>query len=231
MIDQEVIDDQNYDSNMCAVLVTHSKYDDGLVLDVGASLGFFARNIIRYFPRSRVVSIEPNKSIFDFLCNNVKDLNVIPIQGAVTNGDSEVTFYENYSPNQGVIFKSNYIKYWDNTISNEYKVKGYDFKKLVETLRPNLIKIDIEGYEYFLDYTNLPDSVNTIIMEVHMSDYDELGNSVPSVIDNDLEVYTEIIKTLKNQGFDYINKQNKVSFPWDGTWDGSNQTHIVCVTR
>jgi FkbM family methyltransferase len=230
MINQEVIDDQDYDSDLCAVLVTHSKFRGGMILDVGGSLGYFSKNILKYFPRSRVVSIEPCISNFEFLVKNVEDLNVIPIQGAVTNGESEITFYENYNPNQGVVFMSNYIENWKETIAKQYNVKGYDFKKLLNTLRPNLIKIDIEGYEYFLDFTDLPDSVNTIVMEVHMSDVDEHGNVVPSAVDNDIEKYGEIIRTLKSQGFDYISPP-VVEFPWDGSWNGTNRTHILCITR
>jgi|688.fasta_scaffold718974_1 FkbM family methyltransferase len=230
MIDQEVIDDQDYDSHLCAALVTHSNFTGGIILDIGGSLGYFCHNILKYYPESRVVSIEPCISNFEFLTKNVKDLNVIPIHGAVTNGQDKIMFYENYNPNQGVIFMSNYIEHWKETISDSYIVQGYDFRKILNVFRPNLIKIDIEGYEYFLDYSDLPNSVNTIIMEVHMTDIEGDNTEVLNAIDNDLEVYSEITHTLKSQGFEYI-KPPEVNFPWDGTWDGSNRTHIVCLTR
>ena len=67
-------------------------------------------------------------------------------------------------------------------------------------------------------------------MEVHMSDVDQHGNVVHSVVDNDLEEYGEIIRTLKSQGFDYISPP-VVEFPCDGSWDGTNRTHILCITR
>ena len=227
---QSILDNQNHETDITARLITWSKFHGGLILDIGASLGFFAKNILEYYPNSKVVCIEPSVINFEHLVNNTSGKNVLPIMGAVTNGDKKVIFYENYNPNQGSIFMSNYLKCWNHTIEKNYEVVGYDFKNLINTLQPNLIKIDIEGYEFFLDYTNLPESVNTIIFEIHMSDVTIEGKPISNIIDNDLEVYTKILETLKFQGFKFISAEG-FGIHWDGKWDGSNNTHMACLTR
>jgi FkbM family methyltransferase len=230
MFAQKFLDDQEYDACEAATLVTWSNFGGGLVLDIGASLGFFSKCIIDYYPQSRSIMVEPSKKNFQYLVNNSSDLNVLPIQAAITTGDTEVTFYENYDPSQGSIIMTDHLKVWEKSIKSNYKVKGLDFQKMMNILQPNLIKIDIEGYELFLDYSNLPSSVRTIVMEVHMETTDQFGNILPSVTADSLELYTKITKTLFDQGFEYI-KHTQLEFPFNGSWNGTNQTHIVCFTK
>ena len=93
---QSILDNQNHESDITARLITWSKFHGGLILDIGASLGFFAKNILEYYPNSKVVCIEPSVINFEHLVNNTSGKNVLPIMGAVTNGDKKVIFYEKF---------------------------------------------------------------------------------------------------------------------------------------
>lgn len=231
MIDKDILDDQIHDVTMVCNLLTWSKhFRGGLILDVGASLGFFSKKIVEYYPNSRVVAIEPSIINFGYLIENVKGLNVLPIQGAVTNGENVIKFYENINPNQGTLFLGEYFSQMSDSIVDEYPVLGLDFQSLVKTLEPNLIKIDIEGYEFFLDYSNLPKSVNTIVMEVHMADISAQGQILKGVIENDVEIYSNIVDNLKSQGFEFVEMVGQV-FPWNGLWTGESRTHLMCMSR
>lgn len=230
MFEDDIIDDQIHDVSITANLVSWSKFRGGLILDIGGSLGYFAKAILDYYPLSRIVSIEPSKTNFNYLVENVKELNVLPIHAAVTNGEESIKFYENNNPNQGTIFLGDYHKTRMDRFVDEYEVRGLDFQKLVHILKPNLIKIDIEGYELFLNYSNLPSSVNTIVMEVHMSDKNPYGEILPGIVENDIDLYSEIIEDLKSQGFEY-HKMGENPYPWSGAWEGDSQTHLLCMSR
>jgi FkbM family methyltransferase len=236
-MDIEYIEDQIFDANQTCSIISWGSFQHGKILDLGASLGYFTKKILDFSPKSSVLAVEPNKKIFDFLVQNVSDLNVICLNAAVTNGETKILFYENDNPSQGSTFLSEYLKDRQQINTKEYMVHGIDFRKLLSIYQPNLIKIDIEGYELFLDFSNLPLSVNTIFMEVHLQNTNEFGEPLPGTIDNGLELYTKIIQTLFEQGFEYVKLPSKtkdnllVEFPFNGTWDGSDRTHLVCLKR
>jgi len=232
----EYIEDQMWDADQTANMISWG-FNGGKILDLGASLGYTSRRLLEYYPNSSVLAIEPNKNIFDFLVENVSDLDVVCINAAITNGSSEITFYETKNPSQGSTFESDYLKNGLTVISTKYVVQGIDFKKLVKVYEPNLIKIDIEGYELFLDFSNLPLSVNTIFMEVHLKNITENGKLLIGCTEDGVHLYSEIIKILFEQGFEYVKipevrKDGQIiAFPFNGTWDGSDTTHLVCLIR
>jgi FkbM family methyltransferase len=222
-------EDMMYDVDLSCSLIEFSNFNGGVVLDIGACWGAFVTEMFKYHPESVFYCFEPSDFNFKFLLKRTNSLPVIPFRGAITNGDNIVEFIENNSPQQGSIIMTDYLKDQSFSISKKYNVFGYDFQKMVNLIKPNLIKIDIEGFELFLNYDNIPESVNTIFMEVHMTDTDSQGNKLYSVIENDVEVYSKIIDNLKSQGFEFID--SGWIYPYNGNWEGTSITHLMCMTR
>jgi len=224
------LEDMRHDVNIMAELIEHSNFNGGTVLDIGACVGIFTERILDDYPTSRVYSFEPNDTNFTYLVDRVTGKNVIPMNMAVTNNEEEITFYVCEGIQQGVVFNSMYRQQHRDIFIDEYVVQGIPLRRAINLIRPSLVKIDVEGYEYFYDYSNLSDSVNTIVMEVHMSDINIEGKIIRGAINNDVEKYSNIINQLKLQGFDYVINPD-YNFPWNGSWDGSSNTHLLCMTR
>jgi FkbM family methyltransferase len=69
-------------------------------------------------------------------------------------------------------------------------VPALSFRKLIDDLKPTAIKIDIEGGEYFLDFSNLPDHVNKLAFEMHWVQRDKERAKA-----------LHIAETVESQGF------------------------------
>jgi autotransporter strand-loop-strand O-heptosyltransferase len=108
------------------------KVEEGdVVLDLGSSVGPFAKSILNYKPK-KVYCIEPSSNEFPTLVKNVESENVICINKAISNNDlSNVENVEVYGA--------------DKTIDN------ITFKKLISDYnidKIDFIKTDCEGGEY-----------------------------------------------------------------------------------
>jgi FkbM family methyltransferase len=108
------------------------KIEEGdVVLDLGSSVGPFAKSILNYKPK-KVYCIEPSSNEFPTLVKNVESENVICINKAISNNDlSNVENVEVYGA--------------DKTIDN------ITFKKLISDYnidKIDFIKTDCEGGEY-----------------------------------------------------------------------------------
>ena len=224
------LEDMIYDVDLTIGLLKYSNFNGGIILDVGACIGVFAERILNVYPTSTVYSFEPSAFNFPLMVNRVKGKNVVPMNIAVTNVEEEITFYQSSGLQQGVVFDSKYRQEYSEYFVDEYTVKGIPLKRAIDLIGPSLVKIDVEGYEYYYDYSDISDSVNTIVMEVHMSDITQEGEIIDGILDNDVEKYSVIIDLLKSQGFEYAIHPD-YPFPWDGSWNGTSRTHLLCMTR
>jgi len=164
-----------------------------VVVDLGAHIGVFtiliAKRILNTFNDGLVISVEPASVNYLALVNNLK-LNhvekiVLPIRRAVASkpGSIEVTWLDSRETVYTITL---------DQILNIIKKKGYNCM--------DLVKIDIEGAELDILTNNINwlKHVNVLVMELHPHVYGFKG-------------LKDIIKNLKEQGFNLIQVENVIS--------------------
>ncbi|MBN3870641.1 FkbM family methyltransferase [Nostoc sp. JL33] len=130
-----------------------SLLEEGMtVFDIGANVGYYtliaASKIGSY---GRVYAFEPDKDNFNILQKNValnKHSNVELLEYAVSDENSDLAL--SLSPDN----KGDHRTYKNNNFNKEkihYTVKGIQLDSYFEGLNvyPNIIKMDIQGFEYF----------------------------------------------------------------------------------
>lgn len=136
------------------------------VLDIGGHIGWFTRYSLQKLGAEKVVTVEPFPSSLDVLTRNFGEDRRVTIIGKAAGRDDTST----------VSIQVN-VKYPGNNRTDrrvrgrpEVRVGTVDFHALLSATRPDLLKIDIEGAEYSLELSPLPDSVKSIAIEYHQYD-------------------------------------------------------------
>lgn len=160
-----------------------------VILDLGGYIGTFAWWALNNIRPYRVISVEPDPSNIEVFKKNFGDYgSVILYEAACTmkTGDTLPLYLgKNYaSCNSLEPFRGR----------RKVDVQTIAFDELLTTHLPDIIKCDIEGGEFGLDWTNLPSSVKYIVMEIHQQR--------PAWI----EQMKEIDQQLLDQGFTHIKK-------------------------
>ena len=167
--------------------------ENAVVLDFGAHCGFFNVYLTRNFNPRRIISVEPDKRMFEVLLKNINTDNTkLRIAAVVDETYPELTI----------------PLYLGKTFSATNSIEPFRGREAVEVpvvhfqelLRDGVqfIKCDCEGGEYSLNWNDLPTIVHTIAVEFHFHRSDWYHKMV------------EIDKNLISQGFVHI-KQPKVN--------------------
>jgi len=172
-----------------------------IVWDVGANIGFYTTKFSDAVSYSgSVVAFEPITDTFEILKEKVKNLdNVALFQIALGESDQALTMSINHevgSPTNKILSNPNgdaAVGIATATIS----VRSAD--SIIEEFSldvPNVIKIDVEGYEGYVikGMSSLLDhrSVKIVAMEIHFAILEENGDTV---------AVSEITKLLVAKGF------------------------------
>lgn len=120
--------------------------DNITMLDVGASIGEYATILRNFFPQAVIFAFEPHPVNFKKLQEISKNASIIPINCAVSLGESEITLYSHSENNVscGSLYQ---IKHQSNS---KTQVKVISLDRFFDDYRVNhvqFIKIDTEGNE------------------------------------------------------------------------------------
>ena len=115
------------------------------VLDIGAHIGAFAR-WAQDQGAGQLTCIEPEDENFELLEHNT-DSHVRLIKGAVVGDDhKQVDLFVNQKRNKGLHVT---LRVRGRPVT---RVPAFRFSKLMKKYRPKVLKVDIEGAEYDLDW-------------------------------------------------------------------------------
>lgn len=129
------------------------------VLDIGANIGAFADRVMKVGAK-RVFCFEPESSNFKLLSSQeIPKAKLFNMAVSDTNGTT--TFYVNKGRNKG-LHSLNEVRGRD-----KQEVKLISFEKVIDKVRPDIIKVDIEGGEYNLDFKLLNAECKAIAIEIH----------------------------------------------------------------
>lgn len=118
------------------------------VLDIGGNLGQFSITLANMKAIDKIDVIEPNPHIFDILKSNSSSYEQIKCYNiAIGKPGNQKFYYEKNKSATGSFVKNN--AYFDEKSLKQVTVKVTDkIQTLTGRSRYDLIKIDVEGYEY-----------------------------------------------------------------------------------
>lgn len=154
---------------------------DDILLDVGANIGAVACTFSSKV--KQVIAVEPEPSNLEVLRANIEHFhanNVTVIAGAATLLRETRNFYLNTGTNKGA--HSLMTKRGRDVI----EVECYPFAELLETHKPTLLKMDIEGGEYELApiLASLPSSIRGIAIELHLNRKEWRNTTAPAIVES-----------------------------------------------
>jgi len=183
-----------------------------LIFDIGANVGNFAEKCLNIISNCRVICVEPNNSLCDILKTKFYNKNVEILNYLVSNeSNKHVDFYINKSDTISTAsrdwieqsrFSKNYS--WNLPIKKE-TISIDDIIYLYG--RPDLIKIDVEGYEYIV-VQGLTKKQKELCFEWAEEEYDNINKTCK---------YLNSIGYLEF-GFTYGDEYLKRPLTWS-SWD------------
>lgn len=184
---------------------------DDVVFDLGANIGGFVW-MCKAAGVKDVFAWEPDLFNFDVLEENCGDLDGVRLyHKAMVNDPKEkdVTFVIKDNANGACSGSVNETKN-ESVVFHKQRVLTSDFHTWLDMIRPNILKIDIEGGEYDLMDRPLPDYVQYVAFELHgmnkksylkmlrlyaaMSDEWDLVELDPEVVFNKLQLINVILR-------------------------------------
>ena len=146
-------------------LFVDSNFND-VFADIGANIGAVSKLAKLNEPGLTIIAYEPDDENFDLLDINVSDeYNISIINKAIGNGIGKVELkIDNGS------FKAKHSLV-DREFKHGYTSRMVDQCDFMSELIENnitIMKIDIEGGEYNLDLSNLPNKIKAFAIEIHL---------------------------------------------------------------
>ena len=135
-----------------------------VIVDAGANIGLASILFANRYPRARIYAIEPERSNFDLLVENVRPYdNVVPIQAALWGENTTINIVD---PGEGA------WGFMTDAAGDGHEVSAITVDRLMDDYdidRIDILKIDIEGAEkeVFADNPAWIDRVGSIICELH----------------------------------------------------------------
>ena len=158
--------------------------DGSLVIDVGANVGFFSRRFARWVgERGQVISIEPEEKNYQSLLSALRRddvLNRVRVLKAAATAEPGTTFLE-----------INPLHPADHKLSRDgagLPVSAVTLDGLVKeagSLRPALVKIDVQGAEMLVllgAAATLADAGPALFIELHEAGLNKFGTSVSEIL-------------------------------------------------
>lgn len=171
-----------------------------VVLDIGAHVGGF---LCWAYSRGcrEITSVEPAADTYEVLSKNAEGKEgMIVCYRAAAVADP--------APNEITLFTTKNHKTASSSMATVVETRGRDgvtvpalsFRELIRVARPNVIKMDIEGGEFLLDWTDLPDHVKRIAIELHhMGKNAAKASAIGDALDS--QGFKEVITGRRGVGF------------------------------
>jgi len=184
-----------------------------LIFDIGANKGFFTDKCLEKNPNAKIILVEPNPNLYNFLKKKYHSNSSLIILDYLVSEKSneEIEFFIS---NADTI--STASKEWINSSrftnqyfwSNSLKKFSINLDDLIATYGvPDLVKIDVEGYEYEV-IKGLSKKIKEICFEWAEEQYVNINKTCNHLIDLGYEEFGYI------EGDEYLKKPERF-----GVWE------------
>lgn len=138
-----------------------------IVLDIGSNLGYFP--IVELEAGAKhVIAVEPLPPTYHYLTKNLSGYkNVTTLNMAVSDKEEDLKLYipnarNNTSASLPILLNAGF------KIVKEITVKAVSVSKIAEQYPIEMLRMDVEGHEYKILSNSIPDTVETISIELHV---------------------------------------------------------------
>jgi FkbM family methyltransferase len=170
-----------------------------VMLDFGAHIGCVASRAA-LVGAAKIICVEAEPANFALLQQNTRSFQMVEtIHGAVFGGDTTTVKLHTVERRDDGGHSTGTHSAWYTTRGKTIEVPRVDFRQLLEQYQPTVVKMDVEGSEFTLDWTNLPLTVRSIGLELHT----RRETNRPRA--------KEIVQTLADQGFKPVHNLNMES--------------------
>jgi len=141
---------QQYPHEIVYKILNNTTHPINSILDIGGNIGQFSRTINFFLPKSQIHVFEPNKTAFEILEKNTKQNPNIRTYnyGIGKNSKQELHFIENKTAT-GSLIAQNATSQLQSTKTKTQIIQLIDNPaQTTEQSHFDLIKVDVEGYEY-----------------------------------------------------------------------------------
>jgi FkbM family methyltransferase len=159
---------------------------DKVVMDIGGNIGVFTNEAVRNSAK-QVISYEPEPDNYEIFNKQkfMKSGKVLLINAAMSDKVGTIDFYQSKETDKckgrhSILPIRGRNKITVNTVSWEEELKKY---------KPDILKIDIEGGEFFLDWNILPKSVEYIAIEIHRRGHEKEADDLLALIESKFTPY------------------------------------------
>jgi len=179
-----------YEKNFDAALMTSIRAQD-TVWDVGANIGYYTSKFAESAKSGLIVAFEPSPSTFPLLQEKFRHTSNVHIENvALGDDEGDKSFFIAKSSVEDSLFNRSGV------YATEVKVRVARADSYAESFPPNVIKIDVEGFELEvlngMHKTLLSPSLRYVFVEVHFSVLVERGHP---------RAPRDIVQCLTNAGF------------------------------
>lgn len=144
----------------------------GIILDAGANIGLTSIYFSNTFPEATIFALEPEKSNFDLMKENVRRYkNITPIHGALWDKQEEIDLIDPGQGHWGFMVEKDADH---NRLAAEisHRVQGWTVDQIIKKNHIesiDILKMDIEGaeLEVFSDPSSWIGDVGALIVELH----------------------------------------------------------------
>jgi FkbM family methyltransferase len=140
-------------------------FEPNLIIDAGANVGYASIYFAKRFPNCKIIALEPEKTNFDTLLLNCKNMpNIIPLKKGLWH-ENTVLYIDNINDNK-----------WSFELTTEAKEHGIAIETCtISELEKqygaiDILKMDIEGAEkevFEYNSSEWPGRIKLIIVETH----------------------------------------------------------------
>ena len=164
-----IIRENTLDEYICNEIISsygHLQFENNIIMDVGACFGAFT-----YYALLKdckfIYSYEPVVENYELLVENTKEYDNIQCRNVAlvkaNQFENKILFYPGSGKNKGI---GSFVKYRGR---EEIVVNSIDFYDELNRIKPDIIKMDIEGGEYSLISEPLPSFVKEFVVELHLN--------------------------------------------------------------
>jgi FkbM family methyltransferase len=127
------------------------RLQEGLIVNIGANIGFYAVQLARIFPKNPILAVEPNPEAYALLKRNIAQNNLVErirtLNACISAKKGKVSFFSipgkpEYSSINGII-----PLYSSNNKMEIIEIETFRLSDIIEREKVALIVMDVEGAE------------------------------------------------------------------------------------
>jgi FkbM family methyltransferase len=118
---------------------------DPLIIDVGANIGQFTNAVKLLYPMARVIAFEPDPEVFEDLRTNTASLDLVELHNVALGAQSTVLPFHRHVVSGASTFREIADPVFLRSTLDVAVERMDDI--VAEDISPDLVKIDVEGYE------------------------------------------------------------------------------------